>query len=80
MEFTNEARLIESILYLEGEPVDIKTLSRISNLSKDVVLKAIITLQDEFKKGYHGLEVVEIGGGFSFSPKKVLKRFEIHFI
>jgi segregation and condensation protein B len=72
MEFINEARLIETILFLEGDPVDIKTLSRISHLSKDVVLKAIITLQDEYKKDYHGLEVIEIGGGFTFSPKKDL--------
>ena len=59
MEFTNEARLIEAILFLEGEPVDIKSLARITQLSKDVVLKAIITLQDEYKKEYHGLEVLE---------------------
>lgn len=72
MEFTNEARIIETILFLEGEPVDIKSLSRITNLSKDVVLKAVITLQDEYKKEYHGLEVLEIGGGYTFSPKKEL--------
>lgn len=72
MEFINEARLIETLLFLEGEAVEIKTLSRISGLSKDVVLKAIITLQDEYKKNHHGLEVVEIGGGFTLSPKKDL--------
>ncbi|MBN2443419.1 MAG: SMC-Scp complex subunit ScpB [Spirochaetales bacterium] len=72
MEFTNEARLIESILFLEGEPVDIKSLSRITKLSNDIVLKAIITLQDEYKQNKHGIELLEIGGGFAFSPKKEL--------
>jgi segregation and condensation protein B len=72
MEFTNEARMIETILFLESEPVDIKTLARISSLSNDVVLKAVIVLQDEYKKEHHGLEVIEIGGGYTFSPKKEL--------
>jgi segregation and condensation protein B len=72
MEFTNEARLLEAILFLEGEPVEIKSLARITKLSNDVVLKAIITLQDEYKKESHGIELIEIGGGFTFSPKKDL--------
>jgi segregation and condensation protein B len=72
MEFRGEAKLIETIMFLESDPIDINTLSRITKLSRDVVLKALLTLKEEYNRDHHGLEIIEIGGGFTFSPKKDL--------
>ena len=65
-----ERGLVESVLYLHSEPIDIKTLSRITNLPRSAVLEALGSLKEEYDGENHGLEIVEIGGGFCFSPKK----------
>jgi segregation and condensation protein B len=64
------AGLVESVLYLHSEPIDIKNLSRITNLPRSTVLDALSLLKDEYDQEHHGLEIVEIGGGFCFSPKQ----------
>lgn len=67
-----ETAIIEAILFLETEPIDLKTLSRVSQLDKDVVLQALSELDERFSRPEQGLEVLEIGGGFVLSPKKEL--------
>ena len=65
-----ESALVEAILFLEAEPLDLKTICRISGLSKEVVLEVIEKIRDRYSRGEHGIELVELGGGFLFSPKK----------
>lgn len=72
MQLEKETALIEAILYLESEPLDTKQIARISNLSKDAVVKILDQLSDVYAQDEHGLELVEIGGGWTFSPKKDL--------
>jgi segregation and condensation protein B len=68
-----EASLIEAILFLENEPVSLDQLRKISGLSKDIILQAIKTLDEELKGNEaHGLEIAEIGEGFILSPKQKL--------
>jgi segregation and condensation protein B len=67
-----ETSLIESILFLESEPVDLNTLIRITKLSREAVKKAIEDLQKEYKRDYHGIELILISDGYCFSPKKEL--------
>ncbi len=70
MTFETEAALIESILYLENEPVDLGSLSRISGLSRDVVRSALDALRVVYEQPSHGLELCDVGGGFSLGPKE----------
>jgi len=65
-----ESALVEAILFLEAEPLDLKTICRISGLSKEVVLEVIEKIRDRYSRREHGIELVELGGGFLFSPKK----------
>jgi segregation and condensation protein B len=65
-----ESALVEAILFLEAEPLDLQTICRISGLSKEVVLQVIEKIRDRYSNGEHGIELVELGGGFLFSPKK----------
>ncbi|HNY16658.1 MAG TPA: SMC-Scp complex subunit ScpB [Treponemataceae bacterium] len=67
-----ETALIEAILYLETEPVDDASLLRISGLSKEVVEQVIEILKDRYSRDDHGIELVQISGGWTLSPKKEL--------
>ena len=64
-----ETALVEAILYLESEPVDEGTISRISGLSKDVVKSALDNIAGRYKDIYCGLELTRIGGGITITAK-----------
>lgn len=70
MELDREVGFVESILFLESEPLDLHSLSRITGLSKEVVLAAISRIQKEYEAPVHGIELLEMGGGFVFAPKQ----------
>jgi segregation and condensation protein B len=65
-----ETALIEAILYLESDPVDEATLSRISGLSKEVVETALEALGERYIREDSGVELSRIGGGIVIAPKK----------
>ncbi|HOT63480.1 MAG TPA: SMC-Scp complex subunit ScpB [Treponemataceae bacterium] len=67
-----EMALIESILYLETEPLDEASLARITGFSKEVVDEAIAALRERYDDESHGIELVRISGGWAVSPKKEL--------
>ena len=67
-----EAALIESILFLESEPLDESGLARISGLSRDVVERALEQLVEERTSSSQGLEPVRAGGGWILAPKAEL--------
>ena len=70
MEATKEAALIEAVLLLESDPVEVRKLSLITGFSLEVVQEAITQLQSALEADGHGLEIVEIGGGFYTSFTK----------
>ena len=65
-----ETALIEAILYLESDPLDEGSLSRISGLSREVVNQALEALGAHLGEENSGLELLHIGGGVMLSPKK----------
>ena len=71
MEFClkKETALLEAIFYLESEPLDNKTLSKISGLGLEVVDAAIEKLQEKYTDEDSGVELVQISGGWIISPK-----------
>jgi segregation and condensation protein B len=72
MELSKDAALIEAVLLLENDPVELRKLSGITGLSTEAVQEGISQLQTALEADGHGLEIVEIGGGFSFAPRKSL--------
>jgi segregation and condensation protein B len=66
------AALVEAVLFLESEPVDAAALGRITGLSRAQVLEAIEELRLLYAADSHGLEIVEMGGGYAFSAKSRL--------
>ncbi|MCQ2589812.1 MAG: SMC-Scp complex subunit ScpB [Treponema sp.] len=79
MEFNKETALVETILFLESEPLTVKILSNKAQLSEEVVDKCIEKLQEKYAAEDSGIELVMVTGGWCLSPKKeywdVLKEF-----
>jgi segregation and condensation protein B len=67
-----EAALVETVLFLESEPLEETSLSRITGLSREVVEAAIELLQEESRAGSRGIEPVKSGGGWILAPKAEL--------
>lgn len=70
MMLDKESALVEAILFLEAEPMDLKSICRISGLSKEVVLAVMEKIRNQYANEGHGIELIELGGGYLFSPKK----------
>lgn len=64
-----EAALIETVLFLESDPIDEAGLSRATGLGPDVVDKALELLQEVYREPTHGLEPIRSGGGWILAPK-----------
>ncbi len=75
MELTREAAIVESVLFLEGEPVDLNALVRKTSLDRSVVVRALEKVREEYRSDVHGIELIEIGGGYTFAPKTLLWEF-----
>jgi segregation and condensation protein B len=72
MEAERDAALIESILFLENEPMEIAALAKITGMGRDRLDQAIALIKEEYGKSWHGMELVDIGGGYAFAPKQPL--------
>ncbi len=72
MDLRIETALVETILFLEGDPLSIADLYKISGLEKDIVKKAVAELVKTYSDDRHGLRLAEIGDTFQFVPKEEL--------
>ena len=69
MELEKETALVETVLFLESEPVNAKTISNISQLSEEVVNHCIENLKEKYQSETSGIELVMITGGWVLVPK-----------
>jgi len=72
MNLDKEISIIEAILFMENEPIDLKSLCRISNLSKEVVVAAVEKIKETYAADAHGIELTETDEAFHFLPKQEL--------
>ncbi len=72
MQLGKEMAIIEAILFLENEPIDFKSLIRISGLSKEAVEIALSQLANHYETQEHGIELTETAGTWQFLPKREL--------
>lgn len=70
-----ETALVEAILFLESESQSIQNISRISELSEDVVQMALENLEEKYRSEDSGIELIQITGGYTLAPKKDLWNF-----
>jgi segregation and condensation protein B len=72
MSLSREAATVEAVLLLESEPLELKRLAAAAGLEPAVAEAAVAELREALAEAGHGLEIVEIGGGYSFAPHKDL--------
>jgi segregation and condensation protein B len=72
MEAEQVVGLVEAVLFLENEPVDISALKRITGLPRSAVLDALERIKRIYSDSQHGIELNELGGGYTFVPKQEL--------
>ena len=65
-----ETALLETVLFLESEPLTVKVLSNKSQLSEEIVEKCIEKLKEKYAAEDSGIELVMITGGWCLTPKK----------
>ncbi len=65
---SQNARMVEVILFLENEPVDREKLERMTGLGKKELDEAVSELGDHYSQFMHGLTVNENPGGFLLTP------------
>jgi segregation and condensation protein B len=72
MKSDHSTALVEAVLFLENEPVDTAVIARITGLNRREVLDAVEKLRQLYARDDHGLEIIELGGGYAFSVKPQL--------
>lgn len=70
MDFSKETALVETVLFLESEPVTEKVIANKAQLSEEVVGKCIDRLKEKYMAEDSGIELTMITGGWCLSPKK----------
>lgn len=61
--------IIESILFVWGEPLNIKELSRVLELPKKKVKEYIQELQDELEQQHRGIKIIEVNNCFQLATR-----------
>lgn len=72
MILSRDAGLVEAVLLLESEPMELRRLAAAAGLQPEAAAAAVAELREALAEGGHGLEIVEIGGGFSLAPHRDL--------
>lgn len=70
MNLDTESALVETVLFLDSEPLTEKSIANITQLSEEVVAKCIENLKLKYTAGYCGVELTKITGGWALTPKK----------
>lgn len=61
--------VIESILFVWGEPLDVKDLARVLELPKEKVKDYIYELENEFEQQYRGIKIIEMNNCFQLATR-----------
>ena len=64
--------LVEAVLFLETDPVELSQIAKITLLDEAAVQAALEALHGRYSKPDSGLELSELGGGFSLIPRRDL--------
>jgi segregation and condensation protein B len=65
-----ESGLVETVLFLESEPLTPEQIASISQLAKDVVDQCLELLKEKYRSENSGIEISMITGGWVLTPKK----------
>jgi segregation and condensation protein B len=61
---------IEAMLYHEPDVLKIEKIARVTGLPKDKIREYMKSLMEEYARDFHGMEIVEVAGGYIYRVKK----------
>lgn len=67
-----QSRLVEAILFLEPEPQSAERLARLTGLAVAAAQEAVAEVRRRFAGRGHGVQVLEVAGGYTLVPKPEL--------
>ncbi len=70
MSNSKNSALIEAILFLESDPIEIKKISKITNLSEEEVGLALEDLKDSYENVDRGIELITLADKYLLIPKE----------
>ena len=65
-----ETALLETVFFLESEPQNVASLSKITKLAENVVEDCIERLNEKYSNADSGIEIIQILGGWCLVPKR----------
>ena len=65
-----EVGFVESVLFLDSEPLSVESIVKITELSEDVVERCLEILKEKYAQESSGVELSFITGGWTLTPKK----------
>lgn len=71
-ELDEQSRLVEGILIVEGEPQSTERLARLTGIPVGAVQAAVAEVERRFADPMHGVQVLEVAGGYTLVPKPEL--------
>ena len=67
-----QSRLVEGILIVESDPQSTERLARLTGIPAGAVKAAVAEVRRRFEDQDHGVQVLEVAGGFTLVPKPEL--------
>lgn len=67
-----EKALIEAILFMESDPIDVRTIAQTSGLARDQVEELLSELRRDLADTGRGLDLMTVGGQVQLVPKREL--------
>lgn len=71
MENINKKHLIEALIFISGEPVGIKDIQKLTELSEEEISSTLKELVEEYRVRNGGLLITEVAGGFQIVSNSV---------
>ena len=72
MNMNKSVKIIETILFIEKDPLSIEDLIQLTNLNYDIVEKSLEELEELYSTSDHGIHLENDNGHYVFAPKKEL--------
>lgn len=75
MEIEKIKAIIEAILFAAGRQVNIKELIISLEISKEDLENIIVSMQEDYKKSYRGIEIIKVNESYQLCTKKELYEY-----
>ena len=75
LEIDEKIKVVEAVIFIEADPQPTRQIAKLTGIAIKEVSSILEKLQEHYCSSDHGLELIEIAGGYAFSPKKEIARF-----